>query len=258
MESLSLDIYKKRFNKKSEPVWLFIHGGNWNSGNKNQYNLMGRNMAAKGMVAVIIDYTLSPEANYKQMAFESAKSVAWVKNNIKKYGGDPDRIFVSGHSAGGHLASLISTDNGYFDSLGMPNPIKGTILIDAAGLNMYGYLQKEKPGKGDSYAHTFGLQETVWKDASPLFHLNRSTPPMMLLIGEETYPSIVASTEDFKVGLKKFAPETPIIVQRNKKHIPMVLQFFNPFNKQIRRIGNFIDNTEGRSISSSSSTIEAK
>ncbi|PWJ59537.1 acetyl esterase/lipase [Dyadobacter jejuensis] len=243
---LKLDVYTDPFFKGPKPVWLFIHGGNWNSGRKEQYRLMGRNIAAKGMVAVIIDYTLSPAANYKQMAQEAARSVAWTQEHIAQYEGNPQQIYVSGHSAGGHLASLISIDDRYFDSLGMANPIKGTLLIDAAGLDMHGYLKNDPPKPGRTYANTFGLQERGWKDASPLYHLHRDMPPMILLMGGKTYPSIIAGTESFREGLEAFAPETPFVLQKSKKHIPMILQFFNPLNRQYRKLHHFISDTNQR------------
>ena len=137
---LKLNIFVPRKNKAPKPVLVFIHGGNWTSGNKSLYSFFGNRMAAKGIVTVVIDYTLSPKANYERMAFESAQSIKWIKENIKNYGGNPDKIIVSGHSAGGHLGALIAFDNRYFDSLHLENPIKGVILIDAAGLDMYTYL----------------------------------------------------------------------------------------------------------------------
>ena len=93
----------RKSNVKQAAVLIFIHGGNWNSGRKGTYDLLGRNFASKGVVTVIPDYTLSPSANYDVMTNQIAQVITWVKENIDKYGGDPNQIFVSGHSAGGHL-----------------------------------------------------------------------------------------------------------------------------------------------------------
>jgi acetyl esterase/lipase len=114
-----LSIFAPKKQKQAADVLVFIHGGNWNSGKKSQYNIMGSHWAKKGIVYVIIDYPLSPAADYKEMAAASAASVKWVKENIGRYGGNPGRIFVSGHSAGGHLAALISVDDQYFKQLGI-------------------------------------------------------------------------------------------------------------------------------------------
>ncbi len=77
-----LDVYAPRKAKSQRPVLVFIHGGNWNSGKKSQYRLMGRNFARKGVVTVVIDYPLSPAANYNDMARASAKAVQWTVEHI--------------------------------------------------------------------------------------------------------------------------------------------------------------------------------
>ncbi|WP_439582326.1 alpha/beta hydrolase [Dyadobacter bucti] len=235
-----LNIFAPKKHAQDKNVLIFIHGGNWNSGRKSQYNLIGRHWAKKDIVTVIIDYPLSPAANYETMAEASAQAVKWVKKNISKYGGNPERIFVSGHSAGGHLAALISTDDQYFKNLGIENPIAGTILIDAAGLDMDGYLQEEKFEKGHTYTNTFTSDPAIWKKATPLYHLHKSMPPMLIYRGGKTYPSISKSNEKFIAALKEFAPETTYRVQKNKKHVPMITQFFNPWNRRYGEIIEFI------------------
>lgn len=241
-----LNIFEPKKPKSPKDVLIFIHGGNWNSGRKSQYSLIGRNWTKRDIVYVIIDYPLSPAATYKEMAEYSAKSVKWVKENIQNYGGNPDRIFISGHSAGGHLAALISIDDQYFQKLGMANPIKGLILIDAAGLDMYGYLLDEKFPKDHTYYKTFTSDQKLWKDASPLYHLHKGMPPMTIFRGEKTYPSIVLSNEKFIKAMQEFAPETPYEILKNKKHVPMITQFFNPWNKRYNQIHHFMESVESK------------
>jgi pimeloyl-ACP methyl ester carboxylesterase len=131
-------------------------------------------MARKGVLTVIIEYPLSPEAQYQQMATASAKAVQWVKENIKGFGGDPDRIFVSGHSAGGHLAALISIRPEYFDSLSLPNPIKGLILIDAAGLDMYRLSEGRKVrGNASFFSHILYTGRYLETSVSFVFSASR-------------------------------------------------------------------------------------
>ncbi len=241
-----LNIFEPKKPKSPKDVLIFIHGGNWNSGRKSQYSLIGRNWTKRDIVYVIIDYPLSPSATYKEMAEYSAKSVKWVKENIQNYGGNPDRIFISGHSAGGHLAALISIDDQYFQKLGMANPIKGLILIDAAGLDMYGYLLEEKLPKDHTYFKTFSSDQKIWKDASPLYHLHKGMPPMTIFRGEKTYPSIVSSNEKFIKAMQEFAPETPYEIIKGKKHVPMITQFFNPWNKRYNKIHHFMESVDSK------------
>lgn len=236
-----LNIFAPKKHEQPKDVIIFIHGGNWNSGRKGQYNIMGSHWAKKDVVYVIIDYPLTPAATYREMAVASAKSVKWVKENIAQYGGNPDRIFISGHSAGGHLAALIAINNKYFADLGIKNPIKGIILIDAAGLDMNGYLQEVKFPKENTYIKTFTNDPEIWKEATPLYHLHKNMPPMIIFRGGKSYPSIVSSNEKFVKTLPDFVSGTPYHIQKNKKHVPMITQFFFPWNKRYGQIRQFMD-----------------
>jgi dipeptidyl aminopeptidase/acylaminoacyl peptidase len=240
-EKQQLNVFAPRNKKEPKKVFVFIHGGNWNSGNKSLYNFLGRNMARKGIVTAVINYPLSPEAGYEAMAKAAAISVQWVKENISTYGGDPEQIFVGGHSAGGHLSALISIKNVYFDSLGIANPIKGAILIDAAGLDMYGYLKEQNYNEGHTYIKTFSYKPDQWKEATPLYHLHPGMPPLLIYRGGRTYPSIIKSNEKFVKALKSYTARPNYHVQETKKHIPMITQFIWPWNPRYREIIEFMD-----------------
>jgi acetyl esterase/lipase len=241
-----LHVFEPKKPKSAKDVLIFIHGGNWNSGKKSQYNWMARNWSRKNIVTVIPDYPLSPQATYKEMAEYTARSVKWVNENIRDYGGNPDRIFISGHSAGGQLAALIAMDEQYFNKLDLINPIKGIILIDAAGLDMHGYLLDENFPKDHTYLKTFTTEENNWKEASPLYHMHKNMPPITILLGGKTYPSITSSNKKFIKALQAYAPETPFEILKNKKHIPMITQFFNPWNKKFDDIELFMQTVNGK------------
>jgi acetyl esterase/lipase len=245
-----LNIFAPEKHSKLCDVIIFVHGGNWNSGKKSHYNIIGGHWARKGIVYVVIDYPLSPAAGFEKMANATAKSVRWVKEHILAYGGNPDRIFISGHSAGGHLAALVSIDNSYFKQAGIDNPLAGTILIDAAGLDMHGYLTDEKLDEGHTYLRTFTSDPVVWKKATPLYHLHQNLPPMLIFRGGKTYPSIQVSNEKFIKALQDYAPETAYVIQEKKKHIPMVTQFFNPWNPRYDQIIEFMKKVKGKRPSS--------
>ena len=218
------------------PVLIFIHGGNWNSGRKGIYDLLGRNFASKGIITVIPGYTLSPNANYDLMAEQLAEAIKWVKNNIDKYGGDPNQIFVSGHSAGGHLGALAVMNPKYNID---PKSISGIILNDAAGLDMNYYLEENPPTEKDNYLATWTSNPEKWKEASPIYFLNKNTPPFLIYVGDKTYNSIKVANSRFLSALNQFQPNvTPI--RLNKRHAPMVLQYFNPWSDRFDETIEFI------------------
>ena len=235
-----LNVFAPAKRKQLTGVLIFVHGGSWNSGRKEFYNFFGTRWARKSVLTVIVDYPKSPRANYDEMASDIAKSVKWVKENIASYGGDPDRIFISGHSAGGHLAALVGIKNDYFMRAGIANPLKGIVLIDAAGLDMFGYLKDEAFEPGNTYLNTFTNDPKIWKEASPIYHLHKNMPPMLIYRGGKTYPSIEESNEKFVTALKAYVTRPEYNVLAGKRHIPMILQFFNKGNGRYKEIINFM------------------
>lgn len=235
-----LNVFYPKKTAELKEVLIFIHGGNWRSGDKSIYNFFGKRFAKKGIVTVIIGYPHEPPVTYDDMATSTALAVLWVKNNIQQYGGNPDKIFISGHSAGGHLASLVSIRNEYFDSLKAANPIKGTIMIDAAGQDMYDYLKKENLKKDHHYFRVFTSNPTIWKEASPLYHLHKGMPKMLIYQGEKTYTSIKVSNQKFVTALKEYVSKPNFHIIKNKGHIPMILQFYNSDNPIYKEMIDFM------------------
>ncbi|AZQ43465.1 alpha/beta hydrolase [Nonlabens ponticola] len=223
--------------EKFMPVLIFVHGGNWNSGDKDTYNYLGRNFARNKMVTVLPTYTTSPQANYKEMTQQIAQSILWTRDNIKKYGGDPDRIFLTGHSAGGHLAALATMDRDYGIPQGL---IKGIVLNDAAGLDMAGYFEKQPPTSSQDYLTTWTNDPAEWEKASPINFIDKNTPPIKMYVGTKTYKSIKESNLRFHKELVKVQPDVEI-EYLDKAHVPMVSHLFWPWSSRFEEIKKFID-----------------
>lgn len=236
-----LDVFTPRKTSEEKlPVLIYMYGGNWNSGNKEIYGFFGRNFAKKDVITVIPDYTLSPEASYDEMTQQTAQAIQWTKEHIADYNGDPKRIYLTGHSAGGHLVALATMNPKYGID---PATISGIILNDAAGLDMYNYLQKDPPTTDNDYLTTWTDNPETWKDASPIYFIDENTPPIMIYLGSKTYASIKEGNQRFLEKLKTFQPEVePIVLP--KKHIPMILQYFWPWNKRYDEIIKFINQSE--------------
>ncbi|WP_080057943.1 alpha/beta hydrolase [Spirosoma aerolatum] len=228
VERNSLDVYAPTGNpSRSKPVVMFIHGGSWSSGSKNIYAFIGRRLAKLGVVAVLINYRLAPAVEVPDMAADCAEAVRWVSQHIAEYGGDSSRIFLMGHSAGAGLAALLATDDQILAKVGMsPNPVKGVILDDPAGLDMFDYLSRMDYPNDEQYLIPFGKKPAVWRSVSALYSLTAHTPPMLVYVGDQTYPSIIKSTRLFLQRLEALGVNHEFTRMPNKKHVGMVTQLF--------------------------------
>lgn len=237
--NLKLDVYSPKKVDKPKEVLVFMHGGNWVRGKKSIYPFLGKGFAKKNIVTVIVNYRLSPKGTNDSMATNAALAVKWVKENISLYNGDTNHIFISGHSAGAQLAALIATDNTYFKKLNMQNPIKGTILIDPFGLDMYTYLTHYH-GRDSLYYPVFSNNPETWKKATPSFYFNKEMPPFLILLGTKTNDVIIKGSYDFLKALQPYQPNTKLILVKGKRHVGMIFQFLNRRVKSYKDIIDFI------------------
>jgi arylformamidase len=125
-----LDIYAPD-GAKNLPVVFWIHGGGWVTGDKTEVQIKPRVFADRGFVFVSTNYRLLPDVEMGELIRDVAKSLGWVHKNIASHGGDPQRIFVMGHSAGAQLAALLCIDDRYLKEAGIPfDVLKGCVPVD--------------------------------------------------------------------------------------------------------------------------------
>ncbi len=169
---LSLDIYNSGITGPA-PVVIWIHGGGWAIGDKlNSLEFKENLCKTHGYILVSINYRLSGGGVlHPTHAQDVAKAVAWVYNNINGYGGDNTRIAVMGHSAGGHLAALICTDETYLQAEGLDlNIISGCGSFDTDAYNI-GYAMANGNEDNSIYLNAFTSNPSVWDNASPAFYV---------------------------------------------------------------------------------------
>ncbi|WP_231459267.1 alpha/beta hydrolase [Pedobacter sp. Leaf132] len=241
-ESNTLNIFYKNDDVKNKPVLVFIHGGSWSSGKKETYWWLGRNFARKGIVTVIINYPLAPAAQYEKMAGDCALAVKWVQKNIADYQASGDKIYVMGHSAGAHLGELINADPKYFQQVGIKNPIKGMILNDPFGLDIFEYLTSaEKDHYYYDFLRTFTDKQSVWKSASPLNYTKNIHNPHLLFYGAKTYPAIKLQTPRLYEILKANNVPAEMKEIKGKSHVPMISQMIFGGNDLYQEIVGFLN-----------------
>jgi acetyl esterase/lipase len=169
-----LDVYRPKAVRPSAPVVVFLHGGRWNSGTRGDYRLLGDALTRRGWVAVVPDYRLAPVARFPAWVEDGARAVRWARDNAARFGGDSTRIFVVGHSAGGHSAALLALDEHFLRDAGVPaSAVRG--FVSLAG-------PVDTTWTDPDVQALMGPREG-WPATYPATHVDRSDPPLLLLHG---------------------------------------------------------------------------
>jgi acetyl esterase/lipase len=170
-----LDLYVPQ-GAAGAPVIFSLHGGALWEGDRSQEVFVGRRFAAAGYVTVVVSYRLSPQVSHPAHIQDVAAAYGWVKRNIRRHGGNPDRILVIGHSAGAYLAALLAGDPRYLAAHNLsPGDIDGIVPVS-------GFFWVEKPGVApDRPKFVWGTDPKVWMEASPARYLRANLPPVLLL-----------------------------------------------------------------------------
>ncbi len=224
----TLDLYLPE--GKDFPVLVFVHGGGWKRGHKNEavfYNL-GRSFAEDGVGMAVIDYRLFPEVDYRGEAADVAAALVWVLKNIKKYGGNEKCVFIGGHSAGAHLSALVVTDDRWIRQ-------QGGAVEEVAGLVAWSGiydLTKAPPLRRERRrvfrrprlpaSRIFGSSEEERHLASPLFHVREKVPPVLILYSNYQGPFFKDQAESFYKKLKEYGVEARLVNVAGMGHVEEV------------------------------------
>ena len=185
--SLHLDVfYPAKNGQKKYPGVLLIHGGGWKSGDKSQSIPMAIQLAAKGYVAVAVEYRLSPEAPFPAALHDLKAAVRWMRSHARTYKMNKKKVAALGVSAGGQLAALLGTTNGKKEYEGAKNLSKKASTIQAI-VDIDGILAFKHPESAEGVVAaewlggTYDQKPDVWADASPLTHAGKKTPPVLFI-----------------------------------------------------------------------------
>ncbi len=209
-----LDIYRPK-DAKGAPVLIFVHGGAWRFGDKILHGNVGRTFAERGLVTVAIDYGLAPFGKHPAQVRDVARAFAWVKKNIAQYGGDPGDIFISGHSAGGHLAALLALNDKYLKEQGCSkDDIRGFI-----GLSGVYRIDPMNP----VFAGVFDNNEETIRDASPVRNVGDKQPPALLVYGDADIPGLGDLAIELTNALQSRRSPVKLVRVPNRTHDMIVL-----------------------------------
>ena len=227
LERQVLDIHAPKDAKKL-PVVFWIHGGGWQSGDKSLVQQKPKAFVERGFVFVSTNYRLLPKVEMRTIFQDVAKSLGWVHKHIAEYGGDPDRIFVMGHSAGAQLAALLCVDERYLKAEGVPySALKGCVPVDGDTYDVPAIIETAEtrrrvhgePQVKVGHREKFGNDPEKHKDYSAVTHVakGKSIPPFLILYVAD-HPDTTAQARRLASVLKESEVATTLYGAKNSEH----------------------------------------
>lgn len=201
------------------PVLVFIHGGYWVMANSKDFSFVAKGLVAVGVTTVVINYALCPKVTIDEIVRQNRAAIAWIYRNAESFGGNPNRIYVSGHSAGGHLTAMAMATNWEKD-FGLPDSIiKGGCVI--SGLFdlipfPYTWLQPK-------------LQLT-WAEVlrnSPILHVPQKAGSLLVTYGGEETSEFQRQSQEFLMVWKAKGLECEYLPQPGKNHFTAIDGFLD-------------------------------
>jgi len=237
----TLDVYAPT-EGKDHPVVVWIHGGGWQAGDKTEVQTKPQAFVAKGMVFVSINYRLLPKATIKQMAEDVAKAIRWAHEHAKEYGGDPNTVFVMGHSAGAQLATLVCTDERYLKAEDLSLAIiKGCVPVDGDTYDVPMQIQTVEQKRAEGYKKKFGDADSQ-KDLSPVTHAakGKNIPPFLILHVSD-HPETKAQSQRLSKALQEAGVSAKAFPAEEKTHDTINSDLGKTDDKPTQALMEFLD-----------------
>ncbi len=240
----SLDIYAPK-DCNSCPVIVFIHGGAWKTGDKSNHRIKGLFFAERGFVFVSINYRTFPDTPFPLFVEDASDALAWIYRNIDRYGGDGSRIVLMGHSAGAHIAALVSYEREFLLKRGLPRKIlKGLILLDGAAYDLI-ELRDSFPLLFDGFIRpVFGEAEQQLREASPIYHIEKGYNPPTLIVHTRR-PASTSQARRLSERLKDAESKVELYCACNMTHSIVNRHLGRPGNSLNRVILDFLEKLPG-------------
>ena len=210
-----LDVWK---GKGGSPILLFIHGGYWKAFDKNMFQFIAERFVEKGACVVLNNYDLCPSVTMSKIISQNRSALKWIYQNAKKIGGDPGRIHVTGHSAGGHLTAMLMATNWEkynlpFDVINGATPISG--LFDLEPLRV-SYLNAD-----------LHMTKEECIEVSPIHNLPKFMPPTVVAVGGGETDEFRRQSRIYTDECRKNGFEVSYLEVENYDHVNVVGQLRN-------------------------------
>ena len=210
----SLDLYRPRSRAgAAAPVVVFWYGGAWTRGRKEDYRFVGAALASAGCLTLLPDYRLFPQARFPAFLEDGARATAWAIDHARAHGGDPQRVFLAGHSAGAHLAAMLAVQTRWLQQAGAnPAAVRGLI-----GLSGPYVLQPNTPTQEAIFTSPYRAAD--WRPAELV---GPRAPPALLLHGAEDDIVSADQSRTFAAALRAAGVPVQLEIYARRGHADTV------------------------------------
>ncbi|HUB25498.1 MAG TPA: alpha/beta hydrolase, partial [Tepidisphaeraceae bacterium] len=217
-----LDIYQPEHFTAPAGVVIFFYGGDWQFGSKHDYRFVGQALSSRGFIAVLPDYRLYPEVTFPAFVDDGALAIRWVHDHAATYGGDPRAIFLMGHSAGAHIAALLTLDGHYLQAVGLD---RGAICATAGLSGPYDFT----PYEGDLAVFGMKAGDTPPAAMEPIHFVDGHEPPMLLVTGTADFTVDAGNTTRLARRIQQAGGKVKTIYYCGRGHVGVVMSLAYPF-----------------------------
>ncbi len=209
-----VDVYVPANRPDAAPLVVFFYGGRWTDGDKSDYRFVGAALAGLGYVAMLPNYRHFPEVRMAGFMQDAALAVQWAVEHGAEFGADPRRLYLMGHSAGAHMAALVTLDSRYLIATGKPvPPIAGVIGLSGP----YDFL----PLTDDDVKEMFGPPDN-YPNSQPIHFVHAGAPPMLLIHGLADDTVLPKNSINFATALRANGDTVTLKLYPKLKHADTV------------------------------------
>lgn len=233
----------------ARPIVIFVHGGSWSGGDKNQYRFIGATCAGQGWIGAVVDYRLYPAVKFPAFVDDVALAVQYVRDHAEEWGGDRERIYLMGHSAGAHIAMMAALDPEFLRARGGDSHwLRGVIGLAGA----YDFM----PFDYDYMFDLFG-PEAAYPRSQPVNFARADAPPLLLLHGKRDTTVRLRNTRNLAAAMQHVGGRVQTKYYEGIDHVDIVAALSIPARGRapvLTDIAAFIDETAPRSVSGAASS----
>ena len=229
-----LDLYLPRQGDNSagnNVRLIFIHGGAWKSGNKDEYAYLGATMAAYGIACAVVGYRLYPEVRYPVFVEDVAHAIRWLHQNGKRFGFPEGPTYLMGHSAGAHIACLVAMDERF-------HQLADKALEKVAGIVGLSGVYRFFPETSELYKDIFSLAQPDYEMAKPINYVGEGKVPILMFHGDQDDIIGIVNAEQMREAAEEKGQQAHLHLQRGYGHIRPIFDFvpFMPNHKKTMTI----------------------